>query len=64
MEPVSSYSWNFGDATTSTTANPSHNFTAPAGTPKKFVVKLTVTDNGGASSVDSMVISVNNTHQQ
>jgi len=58
---ISSYSWDFGDATTSTTANPSHNFTAPAGTPKKFVVKLTVTDNGGATSVDSMVVSVNNT---
>lgn len=58
---IASYSWNFGDGATSTSANPSHNFTAPANTPTKYVVKLTVTDNGGASSMDSIIISVNNT---
>lgn len=63
---ISSYSWNFGDPAsgannTSTLANPSHNFSAPPGTPTKFVVKLTVTDNGGATATDSMIISVNNT---
>ena len=58
---IASYAWNFGDGGTSTSANPSHNFTAPANTPTKYVVKLTVTDNLGASSLDSIIISVNNT---
>jgi glucose/arabinose dehydrogenase len=61
---IASYAWNFGDGGTSTSANPSHNFTAPANTPTKFVVKLTVTDNQGASSLDSIIISVNNTPPQ
>ena len=59
------YAWNFGDPTsasnTSTSANPSHTFTTTNGNPKKYVVKLTVTDNLGASSVDSIIISANNT---
>jgi PKD repeat protein len=56
------YLWKFGDNTTSTVANPpTHNFTAPANTPTKFVVKLTVTDNQGDASTDSIIISVNNT---
>ncbi|MEP7375513.1 MAG: Ig-like domain-containing protein, partial [Chitinophagaceae bacterium] len=58
---VTGYAWNFGDGGTSTVANPSHSFTAPANTPTKFVVKLTVTDNLGAFSTDSITISVNNT---
>jgi glucose/arabinose dehydrogenase len=61
---IASYAWNFGDPTsannTSTSANPSHTFTFPSD-PKKYVVKLTVTDNQGASSTDSIIISVNNT---
>ena len=36
-------------------------FTDATGNPKKFVVKLTVTDNGGATDLDSVIISVNNT---
>ncbi len=58
---ITAYNWNFGDGTASTIANPSHGFTAPANTPTKFVVRLTVTDNEGASSTDSIIISVNNT---
>lgn len=63
---ISSYAWNFGDPgsganNTSTQANPSHTFTAAAGTPTKFAVTLMVTDNGGATSTDSIIISVNNT---
>jgi len=55
------YKWDFGGGQTSTSANPSHNFTAPANTPKKFVVKLTVKDNMNLSTTDSIIISVNNT---
>ena len=58
---IAGYAWNFGDGGTSTSANPSHNFTAPANTPTKYVVKLTVTDNLGATALDSIIISVNNT---
>lgn len=58
---IASYSWNFGDGNTSMAANPSHNFSAPANTPTRYVVKLTVTDNLGATATDSIAISVNNT---
>lgn len=59
---VLTYLWDFGDNTTSTAANPPvHIFTAPANTPKKFVVKLTVRDNMNLPSTDSIIISVNNT---
>jgi hypothetical protein len=55
------YLWNFGDNTTSVEENPSHVFSAPPNTPRKFVVKLTVTDNLNAIATDSIIISVNNT---
>ena len=56
------YSWNFGDGSAlNTTANPSHTFTASNNLPKKFVVTLTVKDNQNATSVDSIIISANNT---
>ncbi len=63
---IASYAWDFGDPAsgvnnTSNLPNPSHTFNASAGVPTKFVVKLTVTDNGGATGTDSIVISVNNT---
>ena len=58
---VAGYLWNFGDGATSNLPNPSHNFTAPANIPTKFVVHLTVTDNLGAASTDSIIVSVNNT---
>ncbi len=58
---VTGYSWDFGDGNTSTEAAPTHTFNAPAGVPTKFVVKLTVTDNAGASATDSIIISANNT---
>ena len=56
-----SYAWDFGDGSTSTAADPSHSFTSAGNVPKKFIVRLTVQDNMGSSSADSMIISVNNT---
>ncbi len=61
---IVSYEWDFGGASpgTSTAESPAGVvFTAPSGQPKKFVVKLTVTDNEGGEHLDSIIISVNNT---
>lgn len=61
---IVSYSWDFGggNPATGNVANPGNVvFTDASGNPKKFVAKLTVTDNGGASHTDSIIISVNNT---
>jgi glucose/arabinose dehydrogenase len=56
------YSWNFGDGSAvSTVPNPSHIFTTLNANPKKFVVKLSIKDNQNATSVDSIIISANNT---
>ena len=56
------YSWNFGDGTAlNTSSNPSHTFTTTNSDPKKFVVKLTVKDNQNVTSVDSIIVSANNT---
>ena len=52
-----SYSWNFGDGTTSTAANPSHTYTANG----QYAVTLTVTDPGGRSGAAGVSISVGNT---
>ena len=43
------YSWNFGDGSTSSSQNPSHTFTPGNNLPKKYVVVLTVTDNQSAT---------------
>lgn len=61
---IVSYSWNFGSGVpaTSNVANPGNIiFTEASGSPRKFDVTLTVTDNGGATHTENMVISVNNT---
>lgn len=56
------YSWNWGDGTTAgTAANPSHTFTTSNSSPKKFTVILTVRDAQGLTSMDSIIISANNT---
>lgn len=51
---IASRSWNFGDGSTSTSINPSHTYTR-AGT---YTVKLTVTDNDGASNSASKQVTV------
>ena len=56
------YSWDFGDGSPlNTSANPSYSFSSGNSSPKKFVVKLTVTDILNATNTDSIIISINNT---
>jgi microbial collagenase len=49
------YSWDFGDASTSSLRDPVHPYAA-AGT--RYVVKLTITDALGRSALDSQVVPV------
>jgi len=61
---ISSYAWDFGTGgpPASNVANPGNIlFTDASGNPRKFVAKLTVTDNGGVTHTDSIIISINNT---
>ncbi|WP_448549873.1 PKD domain-containing protein [Thalassotalea fusca] len=51
---ITSYQWNFGDGSSSTGINANHSYAA-SGT---YNVSLTVTDNEGATNVDSQSISV------
>ncbi|GAB3896682.1 hypothetical protein GCM10028803_14540 [Larkinella knui] len=51
------YAWDFGDNTSSTSANPEHTFTTNA-TSTAFTVKLTVTDPDGKTSQTTKVITV------
>jgi PKD repeat protein len=51
---ISSYLWNFGDGSTSTSANPTHAY-ASANT---YNVSLTVTDNGGAQNTDNTTATI------
>jgi len=58
---VLTYTWDFGDGSTATTANPSHTFTT-AGT---YTVTLTVTDDGtpALNSTDTIAIIVTDANQ-
>jgi PKD repeat protein len=49
---IASYLWEFGDGATSTAPNPSHTYT----TPGQYVALLTVTDNQGASTRNTVQI--------
>lgn len=58
---VLTYLWDFGDGTTSTSANPSHLFTAPSGVPTVFTVTLTVRDDQNQPNSTTIAVNVNNT---
>jgi PKD repeat protein len=49
-----SYAWDFGDGGTSTEANPNHAY----GVGGPYVVTLTVTDNGGATTTQELLVNV------
>lgn len=51
---VAGYAWDFGDGATSTAANPSHSY----GSANSYTVKLTVTDNDGATTVVTNPVTV------
>jgi PKD repeat protein len=51
---IASWSWTFGDGTTSSAQNPSHTF----GSSNTYPVTLTVTDNGGATGTTTNNVTV------
>jgi len=53
------YSWTFGDGTTSTAANPLKTYTVSG--LRRYDAMLTVRDAGGATASSAIVITVNNT---
>ncbi|MEL7341354.1 MAG: PKD domain-containing protein, partial [Bacteroidota bacterium] len=58
------YTWNFGDGESSSSAEPIHTFESNTGNPEPFLVSLTVTDTAGNSHTAYQTISVNNTPPQ
>ena len=52
---IVSYSWNFGDGSSSTLANPSHAYQEVG----QYSAVLTVTDNDGMTATDTVVVNVN-----
>jgi len=56
---IASHSWNFGDGTTSTLANPVHSYA----TAETFTVSLTVTDNLGLTNTVSTTATTTATNQ-
>ncbi len=56
---IAAYLWEFGDGTSSTQANPSHLYT----TAGNYVAHLTLTDNEGGTSVNTVAIQAKNQNQ-
>jgi PKD repeat protein len=54
---IASYAWAFGDGATADVSNPSHTYAVTG--PTDFTVTLTVTDNEGATDVETQTVSVN-----
>lgn len=53
---ISSYRWDFGDGSSSSQTNPSHRYGATG----SYTVRLTVTDNRGATATDSAEVRISN----
>jgi PKD repeat protein len=53
---IAAYAWAFGDDATADVNNPSHSYSVTA--PTDFAVTLTVTDDEGASDVETQTVSV------
>jgi PKD repeat protein len=51
---VVKYAWTFGDGTTTASARPSHTYRRPG----SFTLRLTVTDDSGATGTASRTIRV------
>ena len=49
---IASYFWNFGDGSSSTSANPTHSYNAGS-----YTASLTVTDNAGATATKNVTIN-------
>ncbi len=56
---IATYLWDFGDGATSNVANPSHTYN----TAGKYVVTLTVTDNLGTTSTNSVAVQATEVNQ-
>jgi PKD repeat protein len=54
---IATYAWTFGDGGTAQVNNPSHSYNVTALT--DFTVTLTVTDNEGASDIETKTVTVN-----
>lgn len=59
--PLVAYDWDFGDGQTASGIQVDHTFQVSESGPKSFEVTLTVTDSLGASGIETMIISLNNT---
>jgi PKD repeat protein len=53
---IASHAWTFGDGATADVTSPTHSYTVTA--PTDFTVTLTVTDNEGATDVETRTITV------